>query len=477
MALGALVAGLGARTPARAALIPGATPIGSAGADQGQLLQPGGVAFTSSGDIWVADTGNARLQRFTRSGALAQVITGLVSPRGIGVGPDGSLFVADTGAGKIMKFLPDGTADPVFDPGVWPDVRAVAADPRGDHVYAVQGASGRLTELDAATGVGGRLLAGGLPSPTAVAVDASGTIAIVEQGTSQVTIHDPDGSQRGTIGGAGFGEGLLSNPAGVAFDPYGLVVVADHGNGRIQRFTQSGSVVDVLSGLGSPSGVASDNLQSFAVVDDASGRVVFADDVLPPPTLGQTANVARLDGTVTVRLGSGTPSPLTAPQQIRLGAELDTTNGTLRLVTALRGGGTERATISEGRFVVRQVAGIPVTTLSGPQLNSCPKSTRSTARSSRLPDPDRPSGRPKRVVRTQVKGKFKTNGDAASVSVKGTDYEVADYCSGTLVTVFTGSVQVTRKADGTSDTVGARGAHAGVRFVKAPTRRAKPKRG
>ena len=57
---------------ADAALIPGQAGFGDAGADPGAFMQPGGVSFTSSGELWVADTGNARLERFTRTGALAR---------------------------------------------------------------------------------------------------------------------------------------------------------------------------------------------------------------------------------------------------------------------------------------------------------------------------------------------------------------------------------------------------------------------
>ena len=74
-----------------------------------------------------------------------------------------------------------------------------------------------------------------------------------------------------------------------------------------------------------------------------------------------------------------------------------------------------------------------------------------------------------------MKGEFKTNGNAASADVKGTDYEVADYCSGTLVTVYTGTVKVTRRSDGASALVRGAPARPGRLFVKAPVKRKKTK--
>lgn len=459
---------------ADAALVPGQGGFGGAGADPGAFMQPGGVAFTSSGQIWVADTGNARLERFTRTGALAQVVaTGFTTPAGVAVGPDDSVYVADEAAGRVVKLLPDGTVDPDFRQDGVPDARAVAVDPRGDFVYVTGGSTGRLDQLSASTGTATRLVESGLATPTGVAVDADGTIAVAEQGADRILVLDPDSGNASRFGIRGADPGSFNQPTGVAFDPYGLVVVADTGNGRVQRFTPRGSLVDSLDGFGSPIAVASDEVQSFAVVDSAGSRIAFADDVLPPPALGQTANVARLEGTVTIRSAGAAPRPLLAPEQIRFGTEIDTTHGTLRLVTARPGGATQRATLYEGRFTIRQPASnVPTATLTGNQLNSCPASTR-RASTARLPDPDPPPGKPKRAVRTRVKGTFKTNGNSASADVKGTDYEVADYCTGTLVTVYNGVVKVTRKSDGASALLRGTLARPGRLFVKAPAQRRK----
>jgi DNA-binding beta-propeller fold protein YncE len=452
------------------ALTPGPIGFGGPGADDGSFMQPGGIAYTSDAHIWVADTGNGRLQLFTGDGALVRTITGFTSPTSVSVGPDDSVYVADQAAGRVVKLRPDGTVDPAFSQDGLQGARAVAVDPRGDFVYVVETATGRLDRLSAATGVATGLLVSGLVAPSGVAVDADGTIAVSEQGENKIAIFDGNGTPVARFGSTGADAGSLSGPAGLAFDPYGLIVVADTGNGRIQRFTENGSLVDALGGLGSPVAVASDEAQTFAVLDSSSSRVAFADDALPPPTLGQTVNVARLEGTIVVRPpGGGAPRPLIEPRQIQVGADIDTTQGTLRLVTAQPGGRTQRATIYEGRFTVTQPAsGVPTATLTGTQLDSCPARSPGRGSAARLPSPDPPEGKPKRAVRTRVKGQFKTNGSSASADVKGTDYEVADYCSGTLVTVYAGTVKVARKADGVSALVSGTFARPGRRFVKAP---------
>jgi hypothetical protein len=335
-------------------------------------------------------------------------------------------------------------------------------------------AGGRLQSVDPGSGAALAILEQGLNGPTSVAVDASGAIAVVEQPGNDVLVRAADGA-RTRFGAAGADTGSFNAPTGVAFDPYGLIVVADTGNGRIQRFTQTGSVVDAVGGLGAPAGVASDGVSAFAAVDAASSQVLFVDERLPPPIFGQTANAARLQGTVTVRTGGEAPRALIAPQQIRFGAELDTTNGTLGLLTARKGGGTQRATLFGGRFRLAQPAsGTPTATLTGPGLGTCPPASSSTraagtrGSAAHLPNPDPPTSKPKRTLRTRVKGHFKTNGSVASAEVKGTDYEVSDYCSGTLIRVFVGTVKVTRRSHGQSRLVTGTRARPGLLFVKRP---------
>ena len=192
------------------------------------------------------------------------------------------MYVADEAAGRVVKLLPDGTVDAGFGQDGIQDARAIAVDPRGDFVYVTGGSTGRLDQLSASTGAATRLVASNLATPTGVAVDADGTIAVAEQGANRILVLDPDGGPPSRFGIQGADVGALNRPTGVAFDPYGLVVVADTGNGRIQRFTARGSLVDALDGFGSPVAVASDEVQAFAVVDSAGSRIAFADDVLPP---------------------------------------------------------------------------------------------------------------------------------------------------------------------------------------------------
>jgi len=89
---------------------------GNFGSFEGQLSTPEGIAFTPGGELLVADTGNARLQVFSDTGAFRRAIPAQGAPnpmrrprRGVMAG-DGRVFVADPGAGCIFEFSPGGTA-------------------------------------------------------------------------------------------------------------------------------------------------------------------------------------------------------------------------------------------------------------------------------------------------------------------------------------------------------------------------------
>jgi len=95
---------------------------GSLGSDVGLFHSPSGVALAPSGDLYVADTWNHRVQRLASDGTplaswgrFAVVapfdLTGygaFFGPRGIAVDPSGTVYVADTGNDRIQVFSGDG---------------------------------------------------------------------------------------------------------------------------------------------------------------------------------------------------------------------------------------------------------------------------------------------------------------------------------------------------------------------------------
>lgn len=77
---------------------------------------------------------------------------------------------------------------------------------------------------------------GDLPRPKGVAVDARGTVWVVEGGFDAVQAFDAQGELVAVIGGAGTAAGRFWLPSGAAIDAQGRLFVADTWNARVQVF-------------------------------------------------------------------------------------------------------------------------------------------------------------------------------------------------------------------------------------------------
>ncbi|MFH1755250.1 MAG: NHL repeat-containing protein [Candidatus Latescibacterota bacterium] len=83
---------------------------GNFGAYPGKLDSPQGVSFAKTGELIVADTGNARVQFFGEGGDLIRVIplpqqdNPFIAPRRAVIDDFGRLYVADPAAGRLFLF-------------------------------------------------------------------------------------------------------------------------------------------------------------------------------------------------------------------------------------------------------------------------------------------------------------------------------------------------------------------------------------
>jgi hypothetical protein len=156
----------------------------------------------------------------------------------------------------------------------------------------------------------------------------------------------------------------------------------------------------------------------------------------PTPSLGRAVTAEPVKGTVLVKPpGASKYTKLTALGSVPVGSSVDTRKGTIRINSASnRSGGVQTGLFFDGLFVVRQkTATKPVTDLVLSGRFRCPKARTATA-----------AAKPKKIRRLwgNGKGRFRTSGKFASATVRGTVWEVADRCDGTLVTVKSGSVSV-----------------------------------
>ena len=187
--------------------------------------EPYGIAIDDSDNVYVADTGNDRIQKFDPNGDLLTKWGTAGSgdgqfywPSMIGIDSSGNVYVSDWGNYRIQKFGPnrtfittwgtDGTSDGQFD------------------------------------------------GPDGMAIDASGNVYVSDYYNHRIQKFDSNGNFLTKWGTEGSGNGRFSfYPEGVAVDASGNVYVADSENNRIQKFNSNGVFIAKwgTSGFGSGS--------------------------------------------------------------------------------------------------------------------------------------------------------------------------------------------------------------------------------
>ncbi|MFL5886972.1 MAG: 6-bladed beta-propeller [Thermoleophilaceae bacterium] len=214
---------------------------GSHGSGPGQFDTPIDVAAGFDGSIYVADYGNARIQKFDAFGRF--LLQWSTRARG-DVGPATTAYLAADLLGHVYASTADGEVQKF--------------DERG----------GRVARWPTPDG-----LSGGL------AVDVAGNVYVTDPNGGRVVKFGPTGTLLTQWGSPGAGPGQFRDPDHAAISGRGNVFVVDHDNARVQEFTPAGSFVSAWTvpplppaAIASPEGIAFDTVGNMFVADLA-GRV------------------------------------------------------------------------------------------------------------------------------------------------------------------------------------------------------------
>jgi DNA-binding beta-propeller fold protein YncE len=198
----------------------------------GQFSFPRAVTVDAGGKIYVADTGNHRIQIFNPDGTFLRQFGSLCKldthqgcqpapqgaaggegqgqfnePWGIAVGKDGSIYVSDTWNHRIQKFDKDGKFVTMW--GIF------------------EATGGELGNPNAFYG------------PRSLTIGQDGNLYVMDTGNKRVQIFTPDGVFVNNFGGGGVVEGRFDEPTGIGQDAAGNWYIADTWNRRIQKFDKS----------------------------------------------------------------------------------------------------------------------------------------------------------------------------------------------------------------------------------------------
>lgn len=225
-----------------------------------------------------------------------------INPSGICADYMGNIFVVDSGNDRVQKFSPDGGYLDQFGEFSWEDPSEVAVDTGEidagafnepldavtgtNFIFVLDAGNHRISKFDRhflfVRNFGGLGRGDGqFDKPAAIDRDESQNLYVLDAETDSIQKLDIDGNFMMRIGRFGWSEGFLNNPTDLACAPRGEIWVADTGNSRLVLFDEFGNFVrSAGSGeaggprLNSPCSVALD-AEGFVYAGDRSdGRIV-----------------------------------------------------------------------------------------------------------------------------------------------------------------------------------------------------------
>ncbi len=241
---------------------------GERGSGLNQLNHPRGVALDDEKNIFVVDSGNHCVKKFTRNGRLLSSTSGsresgpklqLTDPKGLAFNPTNcKVYVTDVTRVQVLNsdlsfsssFGSKGTGKEQF-----VSAFGVAFDTLGTvyvsdnsnnniQIFTSEGQFLRVLQNESAPSPRGfvkGLLGGKVPTsvvgmPTGLAVDDSRRVYVCSEQSHLVAMVTPDGQWVWSVGKEGFTSGEFKRPRGVAVSNSGFVYVCDFENGRVQVF-------------------------------------------------------------------------------------------------------------------------------------------------------------------------------------------------------------------------------------------------
>ena len=325
-----------ASSPALAAEYVSSGTFGGEGSGDGQFNHPAGMAINeiaigNTGDVYVVDTENDRVEQFNSTGEYLSKWDGANTAAGSfkfigerekqGIAVDnsrepldpsaGDVYVLDAGHGAIDQFTPEGTPTGLEIKGTCPhsgkcsagelipfkgNLAGIAVDPKGD-LWLSEDGSESLDEFDSAGTFEQSIPLGRYPEP-GLAVDSKGDQYVVQPNGEVLKYH-----------AGGIAYKLSSEARSLAIDPASDKVLVDQGDdiemyGPFAEPNSSPLHIFPSEGLSGSEGIAVNGATSTVYASEFNNdRVAIFDSVKYPEVRTETSSnmgetSATLNGTI-----------------------------------------------------------------------------------------------------------------------------------------------------------------------------------
>ncbi len=328
-------------------------------ATSAQLNYPNGVAVDGSGNVYISDTFNNVVREVSASTGLIKTVAGMPGqfgfpghtgnggpataaylsiPQGLALDSSGNLYIADSGdnavrvisaaTGIITSFAGNGNYGFSGEGGPATSAslsspNALAFDASGN-LYIGGETIGRVCEVAKATGILTTVAGTGNPygssgdggpatsaevNPVGLAVDTTGNLYIANGSASVRKVSASTGIITKFAGNGYpgyFGDGgsatiaQLQVPQGIAFDASGNLYIADSGNFRIREVsTPAPTATPVIS----PASGSYTSVQTATITDASTGAVIYytTDGTNPSNTSNLYSGAIAISATTTLQ--------------------------------------------------------------------------------------------------------------------------------------------------------------------------------
>ena len=277
---------------------------GKRGINQGEFLNPEGMAIDQSGDIYVNDSGRGRIQKFDPDGNFLQTIGNrgydpgqFMRNVGVAVDLEGNIYATDMIKDDIQKFDSDGNFVMMWNS--WNSGEGQLISPRGIAIrdgcvyvvdetnwdrygdsipenlpasvykFTTDGDYIKEWTLDSSTSCG-------CPRLYDITFDEDGNLFIADTRNGEIFLFQPDGTLIDKWDISGPISKFNAMPQGLALDAEGYIYVADFVNSSVLAGSESSE--DTLSASSSPA------LENSSVSNQSGGAI--AKYILVPGTGG-----------------------------------------------------------------------------------------------------------------------------------------------------------------------------------------------